>query len=135
MKYSEIFESENIERKVWHITPKANVSKIMKQGLIPKIGRRSKSAKEKTPAIYVFPDSISMEDALTNWLDNEFEDVKLSILELTVPSNWITEHAIRWEAQILHPVPPSMIKILVLNIDSWHGEYPDGNPPEGWFPK
>jgi hypothetical protein len=127
--------NEEIEpmRKVWHITPSVNVAKIMKQGLLPQIGKRSKSAKEKHKSLFVFPDSISMEDALTNWLGDELEDIPLSILELTIPSNWLIQHPIRYEEQINHIVPPSMIKILITDIDDWDGKYP-GNPPSGWFP-
>jgi hypothetical protein len=101
---------------------------------VPKRGARSRSARETQPAIFVFPDSVSMEDAITNWLDDEFEDIPLSLLELTVPRAWLTQHAIRWEAAIMQPVPPDRIRVLVPDLDTWHGEYPGGNPPPGWFP-
>ena len=120
--------------KVWHVTKRSSVSKIMRQGLIPRRGSRSRSANEQQAAIYVFPDSISLEDAMTNWLDDEFADVSLSLLEITVPRDWVHQNTIRWEATITRPVPPDHIRVLVPDMDEWHGEYPGGNPPEGWFP-
>lgn len=120
--------------KVWHVTKRSSVASIIRNGLIPRVGPRSRSAKEVASAIYVFPDSISLEDAMTNWLGDEYEDIPISLLELTVPADWITHHTVRWEATIDRRVPPDHIKVLVIDMDEWNGKYPGGNPPKGWFP-
>ena len=113
--------------RVWHVTFKRKVPSILRQGLEPRVGKRSRSVKEKVPAIYVFPDPTSLEDALTNWLGDEIPDAKLSILELIVPEDWINHDNLRWEARILRPVPPNMIKVVVPDIDDWTG------PSNDWF--
>jgi hypothetical protein len=120
--------------KVWHVTRTSALRSIMRQGLTPRIGARSRSAKEAEKAIYVFPDSISLEDAMTNWLGDEYEDIPISLLELTVPPSWVKQDNIRWEAVITQPVPPGRIRVLVKDMDDWNGQYPGGNPPPGWFP-
>lgn len=118
--------------KVWHVTRRSSVPRILRQGLVPRRGRLSRSAKEAEKAIYVFPDSTSLEDAMTNWLGDEMENESLSLLELTVPRDWVEQHDVRWEAQIRQPVPPDHIRVLVDDMDEWFGDYP-GNPPSGWF--
>jgi hypothetical protein len=111
-------EIENKERKVWHITPASNLPSIMKSGLVPAIGPRSKSINEKKKAIYAFPDGLSLTDAMTNWLDDALGEQHLVVLELIVSENKIYKHPGRWEVQMP-------------DIDEWYGEYP-GSPPEEW---
>jgi hypothetical protein len=102
---------------VYHVTERHNVPTILRDGLIPKIGPRSKRAKEKTPRIYVFPDMTSMEDGVCNWLGDEFTK-RTSLLEINVPDEWLTHDAVRWEATICQPVPPSCIKVIVDDMDA-----------------
>jgi hypothetical protein len=91
-----------------------------------KIGARSKSAGEKAKAIYVFPDWTSMIDGITNWLGDEIP-YAMSILELTIPSDWMTHDNLRWEATISQIVPPDHIRVIVDDIDEWAGDHPDGD--------
>jgi len=113
-----IGEYESIT-KVWHVTEARNIPSIMQKGLEPRIGKSSRQAKETESAIYVFPDQTSMIDAITNWLGDE--TYRQAVLELTVPKSWVIESDIRWESRILQPVPPSMIKVVVSDIDEWDG--------------
>lgn len=101
---------------VWHVTEKQNVPNILQNGLEPRIGKSSKSAGEQKPAIYVFPDELSMEDAVTNWLGDETE-YRQSALILRVPESWVSQDNIRWEATINRPVPPDMIKVAIPDLD------------------
>lgn len=113
--------------KVYHVTPKRNIPKIMRDGLQPRRGARSRKAGETAPAIYVFPDWLSLEDGVTNWLGDEFDETAvLSVLELTVPTAWLTQDAVRWEATISYAVPPERIRVVVDDLDDF-----DGKPPEG----
>ncbi len=102
---------------VYHVTEKRNVKNILTKGLVPKIGPRSKSAKEKEPKIYAFPDMTSMEDGVTNWLGDEFIH-RTSLLELSIPQEWLTHHDIRWEVTINRIVPPQHIKVLIDDMDA-----------------
>ena len=102
---------------VYHVTEKRTVPKILKHGLVPKIGPRSKAAKEKTPKIYAFPDLLSMEDGVVNWLGDEFIH-RTSLLELSIPKDWVTEDSVRWEVTIDRIIPANMIKVLIDDMDA-----------------
>lgn len=102
---------------VYHVTERKNVPAIMRDGLIPKRGPRSRSAGERKKRIYVFPDMLSMEDGMSNWLADEFTH-RTSLLELTVPDEWLVQDVVRWEATIDRIVPVSHIKVLVDDMDA-----------------
>ena len=78
----------------YHLTPRRNLEAILSQGLKPSIGERSKALGEAEARIYLFDSKESLEDALGNWLGEEFDEdeelVALSIpahrLETPVPS-------------------------------------------------
>jgi len=107
--------------KVWHVTEKRKVPQILRRRLEPRIGHSSRRAGEKKPLIYVFTDETSMEEAVMNWLGDETAH-RQSVLELTVPENWVTQDPVGWEAHIEHPVPPEMIKIAIADLDESSGE-------------
>lgn len=124
-----------VEVKVWHVTPKTMVGRILRQGLLPKVGPRSRSAKETLPAIYVFPDFLALEDGISNWLGDAFdENTALSVLELTVPRDWLHQDAVRYECTITQPVPAERIKLLIPDIDDWTGGHPDGAGTDAYRP-
>ena len=58
---------------------------ILANGLEPRIGERSAQANEPTPAVFAFVDRVSLEDGLSNWLGEAFEDYhgELFILEFS----------------------------------------------------
>lgn len=47
-KFSELVQTR------YHVTPKRNVKNILRKGLVPQIGERSKDAEEPLPAVYLF---------------------------------------------------------------------------------
>src|SRR5208282_6194720 len=68
----------------YHVTPTANVPRIMSEGLIPQRGPRSKRMADH--GIFLFEDMETMEDALSNWLGDEFEeDEPLTLLGVELP--------------------------------------------------
>lgn len=70
----------------FHVTPTKNLRKVKKNGLVPNIGDRSASIGEGTPMIYLFGSKDDAEDAVINWLGDEFdEDESLSLLAVTLP--------------------------------------------------
>ena len=69
----------------YHVTPSHNVKNIMKVGLIPQVGPSSSKLNEKR-GIHLFKDEVSAEDAVTNWMGDEYpENTKLSMLKVRLP--------------------------------------------------
>lgn len=112
-------EWENALTTVYHITPDANLSNIRRNGLIPKLGPNSQQIGETVPAIHVFTNTDAMHDALVNWgaMDWSDDTLDLSLITLRVPVPMVTApshltkgfQASQGIAEILEPVPPSMI--------------------------
>jgi hypothetical protein len=111
-------EKEKLPGKVYHVTPAKNVPFIMNQGLYPRVGDRSNKIQGETPAVYCFPDTNSLEDAMMNWLGDEFgEDEELALLEINTSGlkGDVTPNA-EYEIMILEPIPPQNIKVLSQNL-------------------
>jgi len=100
----------------YHVTPTRNLSSILKHGLQPDIGVRSRRIKEKIPAIYLFDNLNSIEDALSSWMEVEFdEDEELSLLKITLPSNIRAEDT-GFEYAVYENIPKKYIKVLSTDI-------------------
>lgn len=74
--------------KVYHVATDESWQRIRQEGLIPAIGGRSSSSSEAEPRVYLFGSRQDVDDALGNWLGEEFEDYEgdLIILEVATPS-------------------------------------------------
>ncbi len=101
----------------FHVTRAENLSDIMRGGLVPSIGARSQAAKERHPAVFLFSSSDAMEDALMNWLGEEFgEDVELAILQVDLPISWNkhlhTDPAVGFETLCYERIGPEHIQYL-----------------------
>lgn len=73
---------------VFHVTPLNNIESIRKNGLIPQLGERSIEFGEEVPAVFCFKTMIAVEDAITNWFGECFdEEIPLMVLELELPDN------------------------------------------------
>lgn len=96
--------------QVFHVTPLANLPSILRLGLQPRIGPRSDPAGEPIAAIYAFPSRSALEDALTNWMADAFEDdVELAILTVRVPKETRTGVGAGFETVLLDPIAPENI--------------------------
>lgn len=74
--------------KYYHVTPYQNIDSIMQNGIIPQIGPLSKKLREPHPAVFLFNDIISAEEAIMNWYGNEFsEDTKFAMIHINLPIN------------------------------------------------
>ena len=60
------------QRPFYHVTPARNLPAIMRDELIPKIGRRSRKLKEPVAGVHLFDSIDAAEDAVANWLGDEF---------------------------------------------------------------
>ncbi len=95
---------------VWHVTPTRNVFGILEEGVKPNVGERSQALGEDTPRVYVFTDPMALEDALSNWLGEAFdEEDALSILLLEVAAERVVVPQDLFEAYIMETVAPACI--------------------------
>lgn len=99
-------------RCFFHVTPMENVQNIMEHGLVPKIGERSGAQGEETPAIYLFPTMDDMDNALSNWLREWFEDtygpdVELAIVKAFLPPDIYVHYdlSVAYECYVTEPIP------------------------------
>ena len=105
---------DDLPDQVYHVTPSNNLTSIMSQGLIPQRGDRARKILDEKPAIYCFPDKNAMEDAVMNWLGDEFdEDEALALLEIDTSGliGQVTPGA-EYEIAITSKIPPENIRIL-----------------------
>jgi hypothetical protein len=83
-----------VPERFYHLTPRRNLEAIRANGLQPTIGERSENLGELEPRIYLFDSEESVNDALGNWLGEEFDEdedlvllsIPASALENPVPS-------------------------------------------------
>lgn len=67
--------------RAFHVTPKKNLTSILKNGLLPQIGERSSQLNpdgiqlESVPRVYLFPTRNDCDTALYQWLGEQFEDL------------------------------------------------------------
>ena len=102
--------------RCWHVTPVGSVRGILKNGLEPRVGPRSKSVGEDVPQIYVFTSWKELVGAVNGWLGVAYrKGVRMAVLELNVPSDWLGWSGRRdiSENIIKREVPPTMIKVAI----------------------
>ena len=79
----------NGDQLLYHVTEKKNLDAIRNAGLEPRIGDRSRSSNETEPRVYLFRHKLDMEDAVMNWLGDEFDDdAELVALEVQMPAGF-----------------------------------------------
>lgn len=105
--------SEDMLQTFYHVTKKENVESILKNGLIPQIGERSKLMDEEE-AIFLFPNYHECENALFNWLGEIYEgyEGELVSLEVFLPAKFGQEKVLDWEWLIRKPIPPAYIRFF-----------------------
>jgi hypothetical protein len=103
----------------YHVTPATNLSSILKDGLRPSIGERSKRLGETRPAVYLFTRPEALEDALVNWLGEAFDDeTTLSILRVDLNGLTISDSSAGYELVCLEGIPSSALSIAVEDLDA-----------------
>jgi hypothetical protein len=91
---------------MYHVTLSSHVDSILGSGLEPRIGDRSRTADEQEPAIYLFSDYDSLQDA--SWLADCFDDdTMLTVLAITgyAPDTGF------YETAITENIPPEHISV------------------------
>ena len=97
--------------KYYHVTPSKNVTNILKEGLIPKIGNYSKEMGENIKAVWLFPDIDDAEEMTPIWLESFYEE-ELTILEIDLPDDIPVEcSGSDYEVYVTRTINPKYIKI------------------------
>jgi pyrimidine deaminase RibD-like protein len=110
---------------VYHVTPTKNLKSIAKQGLTPTVGDRTSQIAGEKSGIYVFPDQVSAEDAVMNWLGDEFDDEPLTMLKIDISGleNNISKGA-DYELIVDTIIEPKRIKKLNVQLEEASGYIP-----------
>ena len=58
----------------YHVTLTRNVARIMREGLLPRRGSRSRRLGESREAVYLFKGREAAADGLANWLGDELPE-------------------------------------------------------------
>ena len=104
---------ENANGFYYHVTPVRNLKSIMEQGLVPKVGSRSKKIGEGSEGIYLFYTLAGVEDALNGWLGLEFSsNARLALLRVKEPPNAKISYGADYERIIASIIPPKNIEVL-----------------------
>lgn len=97
----------------YHVTTDESLNNILEEGLAPHIGPRSEEMGETEPKIYLFSSKDDVENALSNWLGEQFDDDQ-SLYVLEVNLNGI--EAKREEGQFEITVSEKIESERILNV-------------------
>jgi hypothetical protein len=96
---------------LYHVTVKENLEWIFQKGLIPQTGERSQVLNDW--GIFLFKDLVDLEDAVSTWLGDLFEDDKeLVILEVDIDKKYITTSSVDYEVICKITIPPHKITLF-----------------------
>lgn len=99
---------------MYHVTPTANLPAIKEQGLVPQIGPRSQQLGEATAQVYLFPTLTAAEDALMNWLGEEFdEDEPLTMIAVDVDGLHLAGHEVGFEVVTTSLITPERLRQFI----------------------
>jgi hypothetical protein len=112
--FLQLHEEEEPMETYYHVTTKRNSKKVFVDGLSPRKGARSKEFGELESAVYLFTSIEDAEDAVVNWLGDEFpESAALVLLQIRVPEGFgIVKEEGQFEARSLVPIPGKYIKLV-----------------------
>ena len=105
---------------MFHVTEAENVASILRDGLTPQIGDRSRELGETLPAVYAFPTAQACHDALMNWLGEWHEEqedrtgktVELAIIAFDPSGLAQAEQEVDWEARFVEPIPAGAFRAI-----------------------
>lgn len=111
-------EGLSSERVMFHVTPWSNWKSIKRQGLVPQTGERGIYGDSDEPRIYLFADLPTLEDAMTNWFLDKFEETRwFAILQVRVPDNLelFDDPEIAGSFYVREVIPPQNITLIRKN--------------------
>ena len=100
---------------LYHVTPYKNWKKVKKHGLLPRAGRRGFAADDPDePRIYLFESPETADDAMTNWLVDEYpEDRFFALIQVEVygTSRIYDDPEVAGSYFVLTPLAPGQLKL------------------------
>lgn len=113
-------ESTPVFKTFYHVTRSENTPHIMRDGLTPQVGARSQLYGERGDggAVYLFPTKAEAENAVMNWLGDEFDEAEsLDLLKIMVPSTFkLDRDPNSFEVISRYGIPKEYIYIVQKNI-------------------
>lgn len=106
---------EDEKHFAFHVTPAKNVKWIMQDGLVPQIGSASSSYGEEEERLYLFPTKTDAEDAVMNWLGDQYESEILALLQVDITGISIKKD-VDWEYYTNESISPDRIKVLSMDM-------------------
>lgn len=96
---------------MYHVTLLKNLDSIKRQGLICQIGQRSQELGETEKAVYLFPNKAYADDAVANWLGDQFDDNEdLIMLPINIGKKDVKKTPdIDWECYSTQDIPAKLI--------------------------
>src|SRR6266566_3436548 len=100
----------------YHAAPGSRVEAIQKSGLEPRREKRGLGAASDQPAIYFFRDLATAEDAVSNWLMDEWPETETEavVFECRLPDNTVIPDP-ELSGSYLYigsAIPPEQLKIV-----------------------
>lgn len=103
-------------RAFYHVTTRSCVGAILSDGLRPMTGPRSEKLGEPKPSIHMFDDRDMVEDAIGNWLGDDFEargEPEAIVLEVTLEKEAVSRLVHDGFAHLaFDPIPATCIREL-----------------------
>jgi hypothetical protein len=101
----------------YHVTLTHNVARIMREGLHPRRGSRSRRLGESREAVYLFKGREDAADGLANWLGDELpEDEPVALIMVNLPAGArILDTTADYELVVADRIPPENLTVMELD--------------------
>ena len=101
----------------YHVTLTRNIPKILREGLHPRRGPRSRRLGESHKAVYLFKSREAAADGLANWLGDELpEEEPVALVLVNLPAGILTfDTTAGYELVVAEPIPPGCLSVLCLD--------------------
>jgi hypothetical protein len=105
----------------YHVTLTRNVARIMREGLHPRRGPRSRRLGESHRAVYLFKGREDAADGLVNWLGDELpEDEPVALIMVSLPTGaCILATTADYELVVADHIPPENLTVIELDWGSF----------------
>jgi hypothetical protein len=102
---------------VYHVTLARNIPKILREGLHPRRGPRSRRLGESRKVVYLFKSREAAADGLANWLGDELpEEEPVALVLVNLPAGILTlDTTAGYELVIAERIPPGSLTVLCLD--------------------